>query len=293
MERERWAMLSVAISDVARGRRANGYHTHEHALIVRVYLWAVLHDRPVSWACRPDSWDYRTRPARLPHQCTMSRRLRTDTVTEFLEALGRRLLGDVTEAWLYLAILDGKPLPVAAHSKDPDAQWGRGAGQKSKGYKLYAAIDGRPMPSAWRVYPMNHDERTAARELLPALEGEGYIVGDKIYDASDLFDLAAEHGRRLIAPRKNRFGGLGHHRHSPHRLACIESLEAPKSIHHDGFARHLMRCRKRIETAFGNLVAFAGGLTHLPPWVRRIHRVRMYVHAKLLINAVRIRCNRA
>ena len=127
MERELWSELSVAISDVARSRRANNCFTHDHALIVRVYLWSALHDRPVSWACRPDSWDYRTQPARLPHQCTMSRRLRTEPITDFLVALGKRLIGSMQQAWLLLKIIDAKPLNVAAHSKDPDAKWGRGA----------------------------------------------------------------------------------------------------------------------------------------------------------------------
>lgn len=289
MERELWSMLSVAIGDVSRCRRANAHHTHDHALIVRVYLWAVLHDRPVSWACRPGNWDPRTRPMVLPHQCTVSRRLRSVAVIDFLQALGRRLIGRVRQAWRWLKIIDGKPLTVADHSKDPDAQWGYGAGRKAKGYKLFAVIDGAPMPHAWQVHPMGHDERTVACALLPQLRGEGYVVGDKMYDASHLYDLAAEHGHRLIAPRKMRFSGLGKRHHSPHRLACIESLEAPRSIHQDGLARYLMRCRKRIETAFGNLTSFAAGLTHLPPWVRRIHRVRLYVHAKLMINAARIR----
>jgi hypothetical protein len=288
MERELWTILSAAVQDVKRSRRANAYHTYDNDQIVRIYLWAVLHDRPVSWACRPESWDDRTRPAALPHQCTVSRRLRSDAVIDFLRALGRRLIGRLGQAWRWLKIIDAKPLTVAAHSKDPDARWGRGAGQKAKGYKLYAVIDGSPMPHAWQVHPMNHDEKTVARTLLPQLRGEGYVVGDKMYDASPLFDSAAQHGHRLIAPRKNRFGGLGKHRHSPHRLACIESLEAPESIRRDGLARHLMRCRKRIETAFANLTSFAAGLTHLPPWVRRLHRVRLYVHAKLIINAARI-----
>jgi hypothetical protein len=37
-------------------------------------------------------------------------------------------------------------------------------------------------------------------------------------------------------------------------------------------------------------VSFGGGLTSaLPAFVRRLHRVRLWVHAKLLINAARIR----
>jgi hypothetical protein len=39
------------------------------------------------------------------------------------------------------------------------------------------------------------------------------------------------------------------------------------------------------------MVSFGGGLAALPPWVRRIWRVRNWVWAKLLINGSRIRRN--
>jgi hypothetical protein len=46
--------------------------------------------------------------------------------------------------------------------------------------------------------------------------------------------------------------------------------------------------RGRIERSFGNAVCFAGGLGPLPAWVRRMHRVFLWVMAKLVINGVRI-----
>ncbi|MEM6260815.1 MAG: hypothetical protein AAGC72_17550 [Planctomycetota bacterium] len=64
MEREQWAELMRALNDVARGRTDHAYHRHSSVLIVRVDLWALLHDRPVSWACRRSAWDDRTRPKR-------------------------------------------------------------------------------------------------------------------------------------------------------------------------------------------------------------------------------------
>ncbi|MDZ4683462.1 MAG: hypothetical protein SH850_00140 [Planctomycetaceae bacterium] len=48
------------------------------------------------------------------------------------------------------------------------------------------------------------------------------------------------------------------------------------------------RGRCRIELAWGQATSFGGGLVPLPAWVRRHHRVRTWVWAKLLINAVRI-----
>jgi hypothetical protein len=37
--------------------------------------------------------------------------------------------------------LDGKPLPIANHSRDPQAGYGRSIGGKAKGYKLHVLID--------------------------------------------------------------------------------------------------------------------------------------------------------
>ena len=99
-------------------------------------------------------------------------------------------------------------------------------------------------------------------------------------------------GHHLLAPRGKPGTGLGHRRQSPHRLRCIAMLEPPP--HASRFGRRLHGAhRGRIERDFGNLVGFGGGLQGLPPWVRRIWRVRNWVHAKLLINAARIRRKRA
>ena len=76
MERERWSELSAAVSKVDAGWEDGGRYTHRTAVVVRVHLWAVSHDRPVSWACEAENWDHRTRPEKLPDQSTMSRRTR-------------------------------------------------------------------------------------------------------------------------------------------------------------------------------------------------------------------------
>lgn len=181
MERELWAWLMIAGRDVARTQRDPSYHTHPTALIVRVYLWAVLHHRPTCWACDPRHWDASTRPSELPSQSTMSRRLRSDRVRAFLDAMGRRLVGQVAPAWgtwILLKLLDGKPLIVANHSADGDAGWGWAAGRTAKGYKLHAIYDGSPMPAAWQVRSLSVDEKEAAREMIPRLKGTGYLVAD-------------------------------------------------------------------------------------------------------------------
>lgn len=284
MEREVWARLTRAIHDVARTHTDNAYHTYSTASIVRVYFWAVLHHRPVAWACDRRHWDDRARPGRLPNQSTLSRRLRTDATRGFLHALARRLRchADAGTSDLF-KLIDGKPLPVARHSADPDAAFGRGAGGAAKGYKLHAIYGQDATPLAWEVHPLNTDEKDAARRMVPTLGGAGYLIGDANFDASDLFDLAHQHGHRLIAPRRRPRTGIGHHRQSPHRLACIATLEAgPRA----GFGAYLMRCRRQVETRFAHLTA---RLTCLPAWARRLHRVRLYVHAHLILAAIRWR----
>ena len=288
MERELWTMLSRAIDDVSRHFHDTAYHQHTTGRIVRVYLWAVLHDRPVRWACHPQHWHPASRPTHLPNQSTMSRRTRTERFDRFLHKLGRRLAGRFQPVLWLLKLIDGKPLPVPAHSTDPEATWGRGVGGLQKGYKLHAVYDGTPMPVAWEVQPLGVSETGVAQRLIPQLPGTGYLVGDANYDDSTLFALARRASHRLVAPRRKPKTGLAKRRHDTDRLKSIALLEAGPWAG-QWFGWSLMKLRKRIETSFGHMVSFFAGLKHLPPWVRRTQRVRPYVHAKLLINAARIR----
>src|SRR4051812_2964245 len=139
MELERWAELSAAISAVAAGFGRHKRDRHCTALVVRVHTWAALHDRPVSWACKPGSWTPRTRPEALPDQSTMSRRTRRADFEEFQRLVGRRLNGRPAAAGPALVkVVDGKPLELPNHSTDRDATWSRGVSRTSLGYKLHA-----------------------------------------------------------------------------------------------------------------------------------------------------------
>lgn len=279
MERELWRSISSVIT-VVDGSLGKGRYTHSVGRIVRVYLWAVLHDRPVDWACRRENWRGVRPPAALPDQSRMSRRLRQEDTRRFLAELVRRFTNSGQPPWVKL--IDGKPLPVSRHSQDPDARFGRGAGGLDKGYKLHAVYTISGDVVACQVHPMNRDEATVAVDLVDQLPGEGYLLADANYDKERLHVAAAAHGHQLVAPRPRPGTGLGHHPHSRARLRCIDLLEGPGQ-----FGRGLFTHRRKIETFFGNLCSFAGGLTALPPWVRRLHRVRLFVNAKLLIRAAR------
>lgn len=286
MWREHWTELMAAIRDVARTRRSGPRFSYSIELVVRVYFFAVFHQAPLSWACVARHWPRDMRPAGLPSQSTLSRRTRDAAFDEFLEALGRRLQGRPAARWIKR--LDGRPVTVKPHSKDPDATWGRGAGQAAKGYKLHAIWSGGCMPEVFEVAPLGVCEREVAKRLIPRLRGEGYLLADRYYNDSTLFDLAAEHHHRFISARVRPDTGLGHCYQSPHRIDCIDLLE-PGMARPCRFGRDLLRQRGQIERDFGNLTSFGGGLIEPPAFVRRLSRVRRWVFAKLIINACRIR----
>jgi len=291
MDREHWAELSEAIGQVQRQVTPRPRDTHPTALIVRVHLWSVLHDRPTDWACRPANWGERTRPKQpLPDQSTMSRRMRRDDFEPFLARLGRRLNGRPVAT--LLKVVDGKPLELPNHSGDPDARWGRGVSRTSIGYKLHVIRSAaNPMPEAFAITPLDVCEKRMAFRMVKRLDGgTGYLLGDAHYDASWLFDVCHHYRHRLLCPRAKPGSGIGHHYQSPHRLRAIDQLEPPGSL--NDFGPSLYDRRTDVEREFSQLSSFGGGLAALPSWVRRIWRVRHWVWAKLLINAARIRINR-
>jgi hypothetical protein len=252
--------------------------------VLAVYLWAVLQEKPVSRACKRRNWPMQAWRRVLPDQSTMSRRIHHPSMRNALALLLDRLAPANKNA-LVLRI-DGKPLPVAKHSQDRGAAIGRGAGGFQKGYRLHAIYAQNNRPVKYRVTPMNVDERVVAKEMLAENDlGEGYLLGDANYETNPLYDQAASVGRVLVTPRRFRNAkGLGQSRvHSPHRIAMIQRLKDPSP-----FIRILLRTRRAIETRFANLTNFAGGLTHLPPWVRG-RRVEPYVTAKIIIRLTRDR----
>jgi hypothetical protein len=280
MERELWKILSAWITKLER-RFLVQARTHQVGRIVRVYLWAALHDRPVSWACDRRNWVGVKPPRILPDQSTMSRRLRYEDTLLMLHQLAPRLSGEGHDS--LMRYLDGKPLVVSRHSIDRDAKHGRGAGGRDRGYKLHAIYAENNRPIAWDVTPLNQRESQAAKPLIDRGLPPGYLLADAAYDANHLYDQAGERGVCLLTPRcRPQSQGVGHRVNSPHRLDALDRLEAPSS-----FTRETMKLRRRVETRFAHLTNFGGGLTCLPPWVRRLYRVRQWVAAKILIRLAR------
>ena len=279
MERELWPLLYRVIGRVASDF-SQKYVQHQPWTVVAVTLWAALHDRPMNWACDPKNWSTTSlRPCKIPSASTISRRGHAVATGIFRRAV-EQAIRDSQEPAL-IALIDGKPLAIPAISGDPDAGYGRGAREKSKGYKLHALTSTRPVPEAWEVTPIQASETKVAEQLAGQLGHTGYLLGDGNYDANGVFDAAGAKGYALRTPHPNPNAGAGHHYQSPHRLASIQ-------VRGTDFSKELLKQRGDIERQFGTLTSFACGLKPLPAWVRRLHRVRTWVWDKLLVNAARI-----
>ena len=281
------AIVEVLAQEVKGSVFWASHQKYSDAAIVRVWFWAVIHDRPVCWAVQIAHWPIHLRAQlKLPSNATMSRRLRSDHVRQLLVRLEKRLITPTQRGWYWM--IDGKPLPIGGCSKDRQAGYGRSAGGKAKGYKMHAIIDPHGGIAAWRLAPMNFDERTMAGRLLKgALDIAGYLVADSNYDSNKLHQLCERLGNlQLLTPRRYGPGkDIGHRSQSEGRLRSIGLLENPEAT----FGGALMQQRGDIERRFGNLTNWGGGLTHLPPWIRTWKRVHRWVQAKLMLTALKRR----
>lgn len=282
MERELFRKVKDLLRRLGTRRRSHQQQYTDGA-ILEVYYWSVLNDRPVVWACKEGNWPSGLRRGSLPSQSQMSRRLRTKAIRRMMSRIEAIVIPKPTTTAL-VVIIDGKPLPVARHSGDPHAGFGRGAGQSAMGYKIHAMVDLAGQLVSWRLAALNIDERVMAKRLIRDMPQCAYLLADKNYDSMKLYEAAAQRGIQLVVPRRMGEGlGLGHRRRHPARLRAKQILEDNRS----DFGRELMNSRRHIERYFANLTNFGGGLTHLPPWVRTYPRVHAWVQAKMVIAYLR------
>ena len=66
MEYRVWRAVAALAAEL-ESRRGMGRFDFGDAEIVAVYYWSVVHDRPTSWACRPES-----RPPWIRRRCLPS-----------------------------------------------------------------------------------------------------------------------------------------------------------------------------------------------------------------------------
>jgi hypothetical protein len=284
VEHQLWSSI-VALLDVLDKPVTPATFDFTDEQIVRVYYWAVIHDRPTCWACDRASWPLWLRRQPLPSPSAMSRRLRTASVKALLNAMEQRVVAPQKPSLYWM--IDGKPLAISGCSKDRQAGYGRAAKCKAKGYKLHAVFNPEGEIAAWRVAPMNKDERVMAARLLRVAPTQGYVVGDANYDSNKVHAVCDQRDQLHLITRR-RYGpdhGTGHRKQTAGRLHSMQLTENPQSL----FGDQLLKDRNQIERRFAHLTNWGGGLTCLPPWVRTHPRVRRWVQAKLVLTALKRR----
>jgi Transposase DDE domain len=282
MEHQLWQTIVAVLATLGKPRNSPAFDFSDED-IVKVFFWAVVHDRPVSWAVQRGHWPIHLRKRCLPSNTTMSRRLRTTSVRALLQALEQRVVAPQQPALFWM--IDGKPLSISGCSKDKQAGYGRAANCKAKGYKIHAIVGSDGVIACWRVAPMNKDERVMAERMVRTAPIQGYLVADSNYDSNKLHDACLKRDQLQLVTRR-RYGpdhGTGHRKQSSGRLRAIELTENPDPA----FAANLLHDRNEIERRFANLTNWGGGLTCLPPWVRTHRRVHRWVQAKLVLAALK------
>ena len=310
MDRELWKELMGQIRRACRQvRRELGPEKkvrYPDRLIVAMYCWAVGHDRPLCWACERDNYDSRFRPCKLvepagsgkakkaakakkagkanktlPSVSQFCRRVKSERTDLILQKLHWQLSG--TDVPARLSMFDGKLLPVALHSKDVDATKVRTNGGYVRGYRLHAWVNEAARVAVWAVTGAGAGEQTVAQALcphLPPLPPDALILGDVRFDSADLYAAVAGRGGALFTPLQRMSASEKKRRAmGPARHAAIIAWEQ-----HPHLARMVLRERVAIERAFGTLACTAGGMSHLPAWVRTLDRVKRWVGVKVILH---------
>lgn len=284
MERQLWNAIVAVLATIDKPRMAVSFR-YSDEWIVKIWYWSVIHDRPMVWACQRRHWPLDLRRLGLPSYSRFTRRLRTASVQALLAAVEQRVVAPQSLGVFWM--IDGKPLPISGCSKDTQAGYGRAAGGNAKGYKFHAVIGSDGSIPAWRVAPMNKDERVMGERMLRTAPIQGYLIADSHYDSNKLHAVCDARGNlQLVTRRRCRSAqGLGHRKHTPGRLRSIQILENP----YPEFGEKLIADRSEIERRFGHLSNWGGGLNGLPAWVRTHRRVHRWVQAKLVLTALKRR----
>src|SRR4051812_15693210 len=123
MDRDVWQTVLAAVKRAARAVTPSARAPRfADWLIAAMYFWACWHDRPQCWACDRAHYGRLFRPRKLPGVSQFNRRLKTASVARVQQLVHDELarVGLPTP----VSFVDGKPLPVGAVSRDPDARCG-------------------------------------------------------------------------------------------------------------------------------------------------------------------------
>jgi DDE family transposase len=258
-------------------RRAPGC-IYSECIIVLVHFLAVVRERSMSWAHRKSNWPLWMRRLECPSYSQLMRRLKTKPVRLLIAQLNLEFRNQLPSG--KEKFCDGKPLVVGGFSKDPDAHRGKLPGDGwGRGYKVHVIVDACGAVDLFTLTGLDGGEPTAAAQMVPLMNLSGVILrGDSNYDSNLLYAAVDVQGGRLVAPRKKPGTGLGNQLHHVDRLRAIEELEQGP----EGLKAH-RRHRNRVEQALGHLTNLPFGLSPLPNFVRRRHRVALWVLSKITL----------
>ena len=292
MESEHWKLIFNSIKRASRRVAAEERPqrlTFGDWLIVAMFLWAVAHDRPSSWACHRGHYSSVFRPRKLPSVSQFNRRLNCPRTYQVLLRVHEELAGTITAT--ALSYLDGKPLTVGVASKDPEAARGHVMGGFAKGYKLHAWMSEDRRIPLWSVTALNVNEPHVAEVLVaqtPELSERALVLADQNYDTRDLHKQIHQNGGRLLVKPKGDSSGKRHEVTLRQMGEARRELLRVRATRPD-LIRMVHRHRIHAEGTFANLCGYGGGLVSLPPWVRRLHRVRRWVGGKIILYHARLR----
>ncbi len=277
-----WRLVYHTLRRVNRRIPKKGRACHyPDTLIVAMYLWAVFHDRPLCWAVDRSNYSSVFRPRRLLSRSQFGRRIRSARCQALLDALNREL-AEVEEV-PNIFLMDSRPLRVGPYSRDPDVRTGYTKDGFVKGYKLHALATKQGQIVAWRLTPLNRNDKPVAWELIEEARPQGLVPADGAYDSGALYDHVLKHRALLLTPLPANVGG-GHRAQSAARMLAAQMWA--------NGAEDLYRERLGIERIFSQQSSFGGGLAPLPAWVRRWSRVWRWVAAKLILYHARLALRR-
>lgn len=258
-------------------------------LIVAMYFWTCWHDRPQCWACEREHYGRLFRPGKLPSISQFNRRLKTASVMRIQQLVHDELaqIGLPTP----VSFVDGKPLPVSAVSRDPDARCGHVTGGFAKGYKLHAVVTEDRRIVVWSVTALNVHETHVAEamcEYLPPQLGQALMLADGNYDAADLHKTVEQTQSRLLVPLR----GMAEHPVTLRQMGAARREHIEVTQAHPDLVKYLSNWRTEIERTFSTLTCTGGGLGPLPAWVRRLERTKRWVGCKIVLYHARLQCQR-
>lgn len=285
MEQSQWATLCLALRAACRLVPALPRIRFSDYLILRLYFWAVRHERPMTWALDPAHYTRFFRPRKWPSISQLNRRIASDRFQLLLQKVHESLsrVGESITTTLYI---DGKPLNVSAVSGDRDAR----ANNVGRGYKLHAIVSNDLRIPVFSVMPLNKHEMPIARvmlDYLPLLPGT-IVMADGNYDAHVFHkDIHARGGWLITKPRRGgarrRERGNRGHEVTRRQMGFARRKLIDLWEQHPQLMRRVYRERTRIERVFGHLTCTPGLLGPLPAFVRGLTRVRRWVGAKICL----------